>query len=403
MPKGDAENLRADLDDGYAKVANLILEALACAPLTRTEYAVVLCVMRQTYGWAKKRDRNTGKMAALTAKDIAEGTGKPTRTVETAIQSLTKAHVIASQQVKKGNYYAYGINPAVSEWGRVTPEWKEAKAALMEARQEGAYTRNHVGVYAKPRTPLPDATYTPTPNHVEVPTVSPTPTEPPGVPTDSSTDSSTDNVNDSPPAAPAAAPVPAPAEPPKPSELTGDVALQLVKQYPAETDAQIAIRECWQAFKLDGTPGGKLYSGLVKLVGEQGYPKVQAWAAYVRDDPPQLPAGAKPMAWFAQQFRRGMNRDFLWDDSGKQRALSKPYEEPSSSIGRGDMMTPEEIAAALVPQTEKQRAAGTAALREAGKRLHRRAVPDDTEPENDSEEEAMHRQGLEMEVEQNVE
>jgi len=204
------------------------------------------------------------------------------------------------------------------------------------------------------------------------------------------------NVNDSPPAAPAAAPVPAPAEPPKPSELTGDVALQLVKQYPAETDAQIAIRECWQAFKLDGTPGGKLYSGLVKLVGEQGYPKVQAWAAYVRDDPPQLPAGAKPMAWFAQQFRRGMNRDFLWDDSGKQRALSKPYEEPSSNIGRGDVMTRDEINAASVPLTPEQHAASFAALQKARGLLPARAVLDDTEPENDSEEEAMHRQEVDI-------
>ena len=50
MAKGDAEQLRADMDDGYTGIANLLVEALACCPLTSTEYAVCLFIMRRTYG-----------------------------------------------------------------------------------------------------------------------------------------------------------------------------------------------------------------------------------------------------------------------------------------------------------------------------------------------------------------
>ena len=95
------------------------------------------------------------------------------------------------------------------------------------------------------------------------------------------------------------------------------------------------------------------------------------------------------MAWFAEQFRRGMNRDFEWREGG--RASPKPYEEPSSSIGRGDIMTPEEIAAESVPLTKEQHEASFAALKKARSLLPERALV----VENDSEEEAMHRQECE--------
>ena len=141
MPKGDADNLRADLDDGYAKVSNLLLEALACAPLTAAEMRVVLFIMRRTYGWARGMDRNTGKADVMTADDIARGTGRPVSTTEKAVWSLVKQQVIHQfpTEDRPGSKCAYGINVETGEWGD-GPDWREARIARREAYQNNAYS-----------------------------------------------------------------------------------------------------------------------------------------------------------------------------------------------------------------------------------------------------------------------
>ena len=141
MPKGDAENLRADLDDGYAKVANLLVEMLACAPLSASELRTVLFVIRRTYGWAKKQNRDTGKLDLLTAKDVATGTGLPISTAEKALGSLVKQNVLTRQQLepRPASQCAYGVNTDLAEWGRGY-EWTEARIARREAWELDAYS-----------------------------------------------------------------------------------------------------------------------------------------------------------------------------------------------------------------------------------------------------------------------
>jgi len=185
MPKGDAEDLRADLDDGYAKVANLLLEALACAPLTGTEHAVVYFVFRRTFGWAKKRDQRSGKMDAMTAEEIAQGTARPTSSIRRALQSLVKAHVLISTPVKAGNYFAYGVNPDVFSWGLPNPEWKDAKTQLREAKERGTYKQKRADLYAELRTPIRNNAHTPTQNCAEGGAFSPAVPGPNDAPTDS--------------------------------------------------------------------------------------------------------------------------------------------------------------------------------------------------------------------------
>lgn len=52
----------ADIDDGYTRIANELLEAVMAADLTARQLKVVLAVIRKTYGFGKKFDRitNTG-------------------------------------------------------------------------------------------------------------------------------------------------------------------------------------------------------------------------------------------------------------------------------------------------------------------------------------------------------
>ncbi|HBN0434451.1 TPA: replication protein, partial [Escherichia coli] len=46
----------ADLDDGYTRIANELLEAVMLAGLTQHQLLVFLAVMRKTYGFNKRLD-----------------------------------------------------------------------------------------------------------------------------------------------------------------------------------------------------------------------------------------------------------------------------------------------------------------------------------------------------------
>ncbi len=59
MPVGDREILKADTDDGHTPIANLLLEAVAIAPLSGVEKGAILALWRMTYGWAEGKKRRT--------------------------------------------------------------------------------------------------------------------------------------------------------------------------------------------------------------------------------------------------------------------------------------------------------------------------------------------------------
>lgn len=50
---GAVERQVADLDDGYTRIANELLEAVMAADLTARQLKVVLAVIRKTYGSVK--------------------------------------------------------------------------------------------------------------------------------------------------------------------------------------------------------------------------------------------------------------------------------------------------------------------------------------------------------------
>jgi len=148
MPKGDARKLHASLEDGHLKLSNLLVEALCCAPLSSTEIAVFLFVVRRTYGWASPKDKRSGRLDVMTAAEIAMGTGRPRRTVEKALTNLVRLHVILMIETVPGvigRPRAYGPNPDVASWGH-TREWFDFHGNLREAHERGVYypqTRSH--------------------------------------------------------------------------------------------------------------------------------------------------------------------------------------------------------------------------------------------------------------------
>jgi len=66
----------ADLDDGYTRLANMLLEEYAGADLTKRQFKVLLAVLRLTYGWNKPMDRiansQIAQIARLPEKRVSE-------------------------------------------------------------------------------------------------------------------------------------------------------------------------------------------------------------------------------------------------------------------------------------------------------------------------------------------
>lgn len=93
----------ADLDDGYVRLATMILEEMAGADFTKRQFKVILAVIRLTYGWNKARDR-------IANSQISEIARLPVKRVsETRVQLLKMNVLTASGQ-------QIGLNKNVSEW-----------------------------------------------------------------------------------------------------------------------------------------------------------------------------------------------------------------------------------------------------------------------------------------------
>lgn len=93
----------ADLDDGYAKLSNMLLEEYAGADLTKRQFKVLLAILRKTYGWNKPMDR-------ISDSQIAEIAKLPVKRCNEAKLELVRMGLIRQQ----GGMF--GPNKNISEW-----------------------------------------------------------------------------------------------------------------------------------------------------------------------------------------------------------------------------------------------------------------------------------------------
>ena len=109
----------ADLDDGYTRIANELLEAVMLAGLSQHQLLVFMAVMRKTYGFNKKSDWvSNDQLSALT--------GILPHKCSAAKSSLVKRGVFT--QIGR----TVGINKAVSEWVKLPKSGNENKVYLKE-------------------------------------------------------------------------------------------------------------------------------------------------------------------------------------------------------------------------------------------------------------------------------
>ncbi len=93
----------ADLDDGYTRLANELLDAVMCSGLPETELCILMAVWRKTYGYNKKMDW-------ISNEQLEEMIQKHHTHCSTAKNSLTRKKVL----IQEGR--RVGMNIHISEW-----------------------------------------------------------------------------------------------------------------------------------------------------------------------------------------------------------------------------------------------------------------------------------------------
>lgn len=93
----------ADIDDGYTRIANELLEAIASADLTSRQLKLMLAYIRKTYGFNKKTDR-------IADDQIAQLTGLSRQNVNKAKKELLSMNCLFMDG------YQIGVNKEVSAW-----------------------------------------------------------------------------------------------------------------------------------------------------------------------------------------------------------------------------------------------------------------------------------------------
>lgn len=114
-----SERRVADLDDGFTRIANELLEAVMLAGLSQHQLLVFMAVMRKTYGFNKKSDW-------VSNEQLSSLTGILPHKCSAAKSALVKRGIFT--QIGR----LVGINKAVSEWVKSPVSGKKKGAYLKE-------------------------------------------------------------------------------------------------------------------------------------------------------------------------------------------------------------------------------------------------------------------------------
>lgn len=140
------ERRSIQVEDGYTRTANAIVEAFCKAPLTSREARVIRVIERMTYGWRKAEDW-------IAASVISEMTGISEGKCSETLNTLIRKKVVTRNG---GGRSPVRINKNVDEWdftaqkSRVTPKQK-AITEWGESPQDGVSQSPQNGVTPKER------------------------------------------------------------------------------------------------------------------------------------------------------------------------------------------------------------------------------------------------------------
>jgi len=139
MEERDRVVLKAETEDGYGRVANLLLEALSISKLNGKQMSICLFIIRRTYSWNKKADE-------ITLKEFAATCDSSETYMSKQLKQLIEWKVITRKNYSPGKVPDYEINTRVDEWG---------KGCL---NVQGLNENTRQGLYNTTRVPLNERT-----------------------------------------------------------------------------------------------------------------------------------------------------------------------------------------------------------------------------------------------------
>jgi phage replication O-like protein O len=96
------------LENGYTRIANDILEHMAMVKLSPTQYRILFLIWRCTYGFRKKEHE-------MSLSYINKATGIEKRNIQRELKSLEEKKII-HQEIKNGIYRKLSFNKNYDEW-----------------------------------------------------------------------------------------------------------------------------------------------------------------------------------------------------------------------------------------------------------------------------------------------
>jgi phage replication O-like protein O len=97
------------LEDGFTKIADELLEALCSVNLGGRELSLVLAIIRKTYGWRKKKDHISGSQ-------LAKLTGIPRKKIPTLLRSLEAKNIVCIESHGQGRTATLSIKKDHRKW-----------------------------------------------------------------------------------------------------------------------------------------------------------------------------------------------------------------------------------------------------------------------------------------------
>jgi phage replication O-like protein O len=121
------------LENGYTKIANEIIEVLNCCKLTDYERIVIYTVVRKTYGWGKSMDW-------ISHGQISKSTGVLRTKIVSTTSSLIKRKILFKEGKKIG---------LQKDWEQWEVKWRLVPSQVLPSTPEGTSTSTPEGTHKR--------------------------------------------------------------------------------------------------------------------------------------------------------------------------------------------------------------------------------------------------------------
>ena len=150
--RNGGQQVIADTDDGFTRVANSIYDHLCKADLTGAQFQVIHAIIRITYGYNQKTNR-------ITNTYLAELTGISEKGIRLCLAELQNRQMITL--VKSGLMKEVGINKVLSDWVLTTGKSEKQSAKGKQSRNcSSNLRRNNGSIKTEQRLPQDGTTVT---------------------------------------------------------------------------------------------------------------------------------------------------------------------------------------------------------------------------------------------------